>query len=66
MPKGVRVRNDGGGTLMVAFFPLADNKRFVAVSPADLQLASGDMIVVDVKVRSRCPHSASATDSLLH
>lgn len=48
---GVKIRNDGGSTLMVAFFPVADNKRFVTVTPGDLQLAGGDSVVVDIKAR---------------
>ena len=48
---GVLVRNDGGGTLMVAFFPVADSMRFVTIRPRDLQLRAGQSVIVDVKAR---------------
>ena len=46
---GVLVRNDGGGTLQAAFFPVAESNRFVSVRPRDVQLRSGASVIVDVK-----------------
>jgi hypothetical protein len=48
----LRLRNDGGGSLLASFFALRD-ANFVRFSPPALALAPGEVGLVDVKVPSR-------------